>query len=147
MARLLTGTSLRLSAAHLGEMLAHCYDGLPDEACGLLGGPVDGSGRPLGVVTGLYLCANADGSARTYTVDSRDQIRALRAAEAEGGDLIGVFHSHTHSEPFPSETDVRQAVEPFWYYVIVGLRRESPEVRAYRIEDGEIREAAIEVVR
>ncbi|HLF98972.1 MAG TPA: M67 family metallopeptidase [Acidimicrobiia bacterium] len=139
--------TLRMTRRHHDEMVAHCYDGLPDEACGLLAGPVDGGGVPIGPVTAVFPTANADASARTYTVDSRDHIKALRAAEAGGGDLIGVFHSHTHTEPYPSETDVRAAVEPHWLYVIVGLRRESPEVRAYRIRDGRITDVPIEITR
>lgn len=139
--------TLRLSLDHLHEIVGHCYEGLPDEACGLLGGPVDGAGVPLGPVAGVYPCRNEDASARTYTVDSRDHIKALRAAEAAGGDLVGVFHSHTHSEPYPSDTDVRQAVEPHWIYVIVGLGRGAPEMRAYRIRSGSPIEVPIEVSR
>lgn len=144
---MLDGPPLRLTSRQYAEILGHCYDGLPDEACGLLGGPVTGEGVPVGAVMAVFPCANADASARTYTVDSRDHIRALRAAEAEGGDLVGVFHSHTHTEPYPSETDLRQAVEPYWYYVIVSLRREAPELRAYRIHDNEVREAPVEIGR
>lgn len=143
----LEGPPLRLTTRHYEEIVSNCYAGLPDEACGLLGGPVQPGGVPVGEVTAVYPCTNADASARTYTVDSRDHIKALRAAEADGGDLIGVFHSHTHTEPYPSETDVRQAVEPYWYYVIVGLRRGEPELRAYRIRDGRITEAPVEIGR
>lgn len=127
-------------------MVAHCYAGLPDEACGLLGGPVDAAGVPNGSVAAVYPARNSDASALTYTIDSRDQIKALRHAEAMGGDLVGAFHSHTHTEPYPSPTDVRQAVEPFWFYVIVSLRRDAPETRAYRIRDGHIMEASVEII-
>lgn len=141
------GPSLRLTTRQYDEIVSHCYAGLPDEACGLLGGPVQPDGVPIGEVTAVYPCTNADASARTYTVDSRDHIRALRSAEGDGGDLIGVFHSHTHSEPYPSETDVRQAVEPHWFYVIVSLRRGFPELRAYRVSAGKIEEAPVEISR
>lgn len=140
--------TLALTTEQLHEILAHCYDGLPEEACGLLGGPLRSDGlTPIGAVWDVYPCRNADASARTYTVDSRDHIKALRHAESKGGDLVGVFHSHTHTEPYPSPTDVRQAVEPGWVYVLVGLRRGAPEVRAYRIVDGAISEVAVEVGR
>jgi proteasome lid subunit RPN8/RPN11 len=56
-----------------------------------------------------------------------------------------VVHSHTHSEPYPSPTDVAQAPDPSWHYVIVSLKRESPEVRSYRIVDGTIAEEPIEL--
>ena len=55
------------------------------------------------------------------------------------------MHSHTHSEPYPSPTDVQQAPDPDWHYVIVSLKRDSPEVRSYRIVDGMITEEAIEI--
>ncbi|HVM39887.1 MAG TPA: M67 family metallopeptidase [Acidimicrobiia bacterium] len=141
------GPRLRLTAGQFNEIVAHCYDGLPDEACGLLGGPVDAAGVPEGTVTTVYPCRNEDASARTYTIDSRDHIKALRAAEEAGGDLIGVFHSHTHTEAYPSETDVRQAVEPNWIYVLVSLKHEAPVFRAYRIVDGTIGEVPVEISR
>lgn len=139
--------TLRLTVRQFDEIVAHCYQGLPDEACGLLGGPVRDDGTPVGDVWDVYPCTNSDASARTYTVDSRDHIKALRHAEGRGGDLVGVFHSHTHTEAYPSETDVRQAVEPGWIYVLVSLRHEAPVLRAYRIVDGGISEVAVEGLR
>ena len=56
------------------------------------------------------------------------------------------MHSHTHTEPYPSPTDIAQAPDPGWHYVIVGLKRESPEVRSYRIVDGRVTEEPIAVV-
>jgi len=132
------------SAQHLA-IVAHCLDGYPDEACGLLGGPTSGDGEPTGAVTSIYPCRNADASARTYTVDSRDLIKAMRAAEGDGGALIGVWHSHTHTDAYPSDTDVRQAVEPGWVYVLVSLKHPDPVLRAYRIRDGEIAEVDVAV--
>jgi proteasome lid subunit RPN8/RPN11 len=135
--------ALRLTTAQHRQMIGHCYDGLPDEACGLFGGPVRADGEPTGVVTALYRCRNADGSARTYTVDSRDLIKAMRDAEGRGDALVGVFHSHTHTDAYPSETDVRQALEPAWLYVLVSLKDGDPMVRAYRIRDGAIAEVPV----
>jgi len=126
-------------------MLAHCLDGFPDEACGVFGGPLDDDFAPTGEVTRVYPCRNADASARTYTIDSRDLLRAMRDAEDNGGDVIGVFHSHTHSDAYPSATDVRQAVDPRWIYVIVSLQHAEPATRAFRMRDGEIEEVRVEV--
>ncbi len=138
---------LGLSAEQHRRILAHCYDGLPEEACGLLGGPVGSDGEPVGEVWAVYPCTNADASARTYSVDSRDHIKALRDVEGRGGDLVGVFHSHTHTEAYPSETDVAQAMEPAWVYVLVGLGDEEPVLRAYRIVDGAVSEVPVEISR
>jgi len=139
------GPTLRLAIEQYRTVLGHCYDGLPDEACGLLAGPLLG-GRPTGFVSAAYVCRNADASARTYTVDGRDYLRASRDAEGRGDDIIGVWHSHTHTDAYPSATDVRQAVDPAWIYVLVSLRDVAPVLRAYRIEDGRITEvpAAVE---
>jgi proteasome lid subunit RPN8/RPN11 len=137
--------TLRLTAGQYRAIVAHCLDGLPDEACGLLGGPLDGL-EPTGEVRSVHPCRNADESARTYTVDSRDLIRAKNAAEAGGDELVGVWHSHTHTDAYPSATDVRQAFEPGWIYAIVSLKEGEPAMRAYRIRDGEIAEVDVDVV-
>ena len=135
---------LRLTQAHYETIVANCYDGFPEEACGLLTGPFDGS-EPTGVVTGAEPCRNADASARTYTVDSGDMLRVLRAAEARGDDIVGVWHSHTHTDAYPSPTDVRQAVDPAWVYVIVSLKHGEPVLRGYRIRDERIDEVRVTV--
>jgi proteasome lid subunit RPN8/RPN11 len=124
----------------LAEMVAHAYACYPEEACGLLGGDPQ-SGR----VSVFYPCANAARSARVYTVDPRDHLRADRDAEARDLELIGVFHSHTHTEPYPSPTDVEQAPDPRWHYVIVSLKRDAPEIRSYRIVEGRVSEEPVGV--
>jgi proteasome lid subunit RPN8/RPN11 len=135
--------TLRLTGEQYRRIVGHCYDGLPYEACGLLAGQVTGNEEPTGVVTAVYPCANSEGSARTYTVDSRDLIKALRDAESRGDQLVGVFHSHTHTDAYPSPTDVEQAMEPGWIYVIVSLRDGGPVLRAYRIRAGQIAECQV----
>jgi proteasome lid subunit RPN8/RPN11 len=137
--------TLRLSNEQYRAIVAHCFDGLPDEACGMLAGPME-RGEPTGAVTQVYPCRNADASARTYTVEPRDLLRAMRDAEAHGDDIIGVWHSHTHTDAYPSQTDVRQAVDPAWIYVLVSLRHGEPALRAYRIRDGAITELGVAVV-
>jgi proteasome lid subunit RPN8/RPN11 len=78
-----------------------------------------------------------------YSVDSRDFLRADRQAEADGLEIIGVFHSHTHTDPYPSPTDVAQAPDPGWHYVIVSLRHQLPSLRSYRIDQDEVTEEAV----
>lgn len=121
--------------------MAHCLDGYPLEACGLI------AGRPGGraVVERAYPAANAARSARVYTVEPRDLLRADRDAEAAGLELIGAWHSHTHTEAYPSPTDVAQAPDPGWHYVIVSLRDVEPALRSYLIEDGKITEEPVVV--
>jgi proteasome lid subunit RPN8/RPN11 len=137
--------TLRLSLSQYRGIVAHCYDGLPYEACGLIAGPVHETGEPIGDVSTIYPCTNADESARTYTVDSRDLLRSMRDAESRGEEIVGVWHSHTHTDAYPSETDVRQAMEPYWVHVIVSLKHAEPIMRAYRIRDGRTEEVDVDV--
>jgi proteasome lid subunit RPN8/RPN11 len=137
---------LRLTHAQYETVVSHCFDDFPDEACGLLAGPMDSSSAAgTGEVTAAYPCQNADQSARTYTVDSRDYLRAMRDAESRGDEIIGVWHSHTHTDAYPSPTDVRQAVDPAWWYVIVSLKYGEPVLRAFQIRDESITEGPVEV--
>jgi [CysO sulfur-carrier protein]-S-L-cysteine hydrolase len=133
------GIVLELPATVLDQIAAAAYDAYPYEACGLLAGTGDRVER-------FYRCRNAAGSARVYTVDPHDHLRAERDAEAAGWDIIGVVHSHTHSEPYPSPTDVAQAPDRSWHYTIVGLKRESPETRSYRIAGDSVVEEPITLV-
>ena len=139
--------TLRITESQYATIIGNCYDGLPTEACGLLLGPLGGNGEPTGMVSEARPCRNADASAITYTVDSRDMLAAMRAAEARGHEIVGVWHSHTHTEGYPSPTDVRQAVDPAWLYVIVSMRDQIPMLRAYRIRAGEIAEISVELDR
>jgi [CysO sulfur-carrier protein]-S-L-cysteine hydrolase len=120
------------------EMIGHTYNGYPLEACGLLVGHGD-------TVQRFVACTNEAASARIYTIPPKELLRAELAAEDDGLEIIGVFHSHTHSEPYPSPTDVEQAPDPGWHYVIVSLKREAPETRSYRIVDGSIAEERVAV--
>lgn len=138
---------LRLRRSVHLEMVGHCLDGLPLEACGLLAGPADlVTGDPAanaGSALACYPCRNAAASSRVYEVHPLDLLRADRDAEERGLAIIGVFHSHTHTEPYPSSTDVAQAPDPAWHYVLVGLRDGDPVTRSYRIIDGNIAEEPV----
>ncbi|NQY55400.1 MAG: M67 family metallopeptidase [Ilumatobacteraceae bacterium] len=131
---------LRVTSEVVDALVAHALGEYPLEMCGLLaGGSADDAVR-------FYPCRNAAESARIYTIDPKDHLRAELDAEDHDHEINGVVHSHTHSEPFPSPTDVDAAVDPAWHYVIVGLKRGLPEVRSYRIIDGEIVPEAVDVV-
>jgi proteasome lid subunit RPN8/RPN11 len=110
---------------------------LPDEGCGILLGTSDG------VVTDVMASENVAHSAKVYEIDSRVMLRAYRQSEADGTEILGVFHSHTHSEAYPSATDVAQAPDPSWHYVLVSLRDVPSVVRSYRIVEGIISEEEV----
>lgn len=131
---------LRLPSSAYAAMVGHAYDGLPDEACGLL----VGDPRTSRVVR-FAGTANDARSSRVYTIPPLEHLKIERAAEAEGFEVIGVVHSHTHTDAYPSPTDVEQAPDPGWHYVIVSLRDEAPVLRSYRIVDGEISEEKVAI--
>src|SRR6476659_2223280 len=105
---------LRLPRRAHAEMVGLALDCLPFEASVLFGGD-----PTSGVVDRFYPCANTAASSKLYTVDPKDHLRADRDAEDRGFELIGVMHSHTHTDAFPSPTDVQQAFDQNWHYLIV----------------------------
>ena len=129
-----------LDPTTLGAMVAHCLIAYPAEGCGLLVG-LPGAEEVVRCVP----TRNVAGSAVLYAVDPRDHLRADREAEGEGLAIVGVFHSHTHTDPYPSPTDVAQAPDPTWHYVLVSLRHELASIRSYRIVDGRIDEEEVVV--
>ncbi len=124
---------LRLRGEHREAMVATAIRALPNEGCGLL------VGRPDEVVE-VVASPNVADSARVYEIDPRVLLRTFRDAEARGLEVIGVFHSHTHSAAYPSPTDVAQAPDPSWHYVLVSLVDAASDVRSYRIVEGAISE-------
>jgi len=82
-------------------------------------------------------------SAKVYEIDSKVLLHAYRRADDEGLEVLGVFHSHTHSEAYPSPTDVAQAPDPSWHYVVVSLRDVPTVLRSYRISGGVVSEEEV----
>lgn len=134
---------IRLDRAAYHQMLGHAYDGYPDEACGLLGG-VPGSDE----IRAFVPCRNADGSAKTYSIGPDGWQAADETLGGLGLEIVGVMHSHTHTDPYPSPTDVAKADNPLlagWHYVIVSLRDDAPSLRCWLLEGGEIVEETVEL--
>jgi [CysO sulfur-carrier protein]-S-L-cysteine hydrolase len=122
-------------------MVAHALDGFPDEACGLLGGQGD-----RGDV--FVPCVNVDRSSRSFQLGP-DAWDAVDRLDAQGLAVLGVVHSHTHTEAYPSPTDVAQAANPFiggWRWVLVSLARPEPVVRSYTIDGEQVTEEDVVLV-
>ena len=117
---------LIIDQALADEMVEHCAAGRPNEACGLLASK---DGR----IVKLFPMTNASASPVRYSLDPKEQFTVYRRIEDEGLELGGVYHSHTHTEAYPSPTDVRLASEDV-PYVIVSFAGKSPSIRAFRIE-------------
>lgn len=123
---------------YLEEMIAHAKAEFPNEACGIVAGC---DGRPVR----LYATANSERSPVRYVIEAREQLEIMREMDDQGWDILGIFHSHTHSPAYPSQTDVQLAYYPDALYFIVSLMREPAVVRAYHIKDGTITEVALEL--
>jgi proteasome lid subunit RPN8/RPN11 len=131
---------LELRDGALDVLVAHCIAALPHEGCGLL------LADAAGVVTVAVGTSNAAASALVYEIDPAEHLRIDREAERSGLEIAGAFHSHTHTEAYPSPTDVAKAVDPSWHWVLVSLRRPEPVVRSFRIHDDVIDEEPIHLV-
>ncbi len=117
-------------------MVGHAGFAHPNEACGLLA--ADRTGR----LRMAYCLTNVDDSASRYTVDPVEHYGALRHADRNGWDIVGVYHSHPSSPAYPSRRDVAHALDPEWLYLIVGP---GPAVRAFRIRSGRVAEERLTV--
>ena len=92
----------------------------------------------------FYSATNSEHSPTRYVVDPKDQLRILNELHDRGWDLLGIFHSHTHTQAYPSSTDVSLAANwPEAYYLIASLQNEPPVLRAFRISDGHVAEEEI----
>ena len=131
---------LAITEAIEQQIVRHARDCTPHEMCGLLVGQ-PGSDEVLE----FHPCRNAAASAIVYTLDPKDYMRVEQSADDRGLAVIGVVHSHTHTEAYPSATDVAQAPDPLWNYAIVSLKHDPPQLRNYRIVAGEITETALEI--
>lgn len=120
------------------EMVRHAYACHPHESCGLLAGPADGDIRRVFPTTNILH------SSTNYTIDPNEHLAAIKEAEAQGWEIVGAFHSHPHTEGYPSPTDIGLAPDPNWLYVLVGMEDyHDPTVRAFRIRDGEVIEESL----
>jgi proteasome lid subunit RPN8/RPN11 len=141
-----------IAPALLDDVIAHAREEYDAECCGLLayapadadgGAEADGS-RPRAV--SVHRARNVFASRKRFEIDGRELLGALNAFEAEGWELGAIYHSHTHTAPYPSQTDINFAANwPGLDWVIVGLAGPEPEVRCYVIEGAEVTEVPLEV--
>jgi len=119
------------------EIIKHARAEVPNECCGLLAGKNGG-------VLEVFRCESTEKSPYRYYLDPKDQIRVMREMDRKGWELVGIYHSHTHTEAYPSKTDVELAFYPEALYFIVSVQdRHAPVIRAFRITDGEIGEEEV----
>lgn len=130
---------LRIDRATWDALVAHAESDFPFEVCGLLGIGDDGSIRHFPI-------DNAERSMTYYVMDAKQMLHAMREIEDDELHLV-IYHSHSHTQAYPSATDIRLAAYPDATYAIVTLQdRDAPDIRAFRITDGEVTERPVELV-
>ena len=135
---------VQMQRQYVGQMVAHAREDLPNECCGIL------AGRE-GQVLKVYRMTNVEASPFRFSMDPREVARVDREASDRGWDLLAIYHSHTHTPAYPSDTDVRIAggTSELWpevRYVLVSLMdADSPQVRIFQIKDGVVTEEPLEV--
>ena len=130
---------MRIPRALFDELVAHAVEDAPNECCGMI------AARD-GEAVAVHRATNAAASPFRYELDGMEQYRIQMEIEDAGCELGAIYHSHTRSDPVPSQTDINLAFYPDSLYVIVGVKADEPDVRAWRIADGRYDEAALEVV-
>jgi proteasome lid subunit RPN8/RPN11 len=120
------------------ELVAHAREEAPNECCGLIGG-TDGVARTV------YRARNAEASPLRYNLDPQDQFRIMTEMDENGEELSAIYHSHTASPAYPSQTDINLAAYPDALYLIVSLAEGEKDLRGFRIEDGEVTEVDLAV--
>lgn len=135
---------LRIPQSDADEMIAHSTAEDPNECCGILAGNGDS-------VYHLYRITNAAKSPFRYLMDPQEMLDAMLESEDNGWEIVAFYHSHTHSPAYPSDTDVRMALQSGWldvHYILVSLEdKDNPQVRAFHIgEQGEVSEDQLEIV-
>lgn len=130
---------MRIGRALLDELIDHARAEAPNECCGMIAS-LDG------VAMRVHRAVNAAASPLRYELNGADQYRIQMAIEDAGHELGAIYHSHTRSAPYPSQTDINLAFYPDALYVIVGIAEPEPDVRAWAIRDGQVTEHALEVV-
>ena len=136
---------LRIERQFVDEMIAHSREAMPDECCGILAGAG-------GSVSKVYRMTNVEASPFRFSMDPLEIMNVDQEASELGWELAVIYHSHPHSEAYPSDTDVRIAggTNELWpdvRYILVSLMEpENPSVRLFRIDHGDISEEQLEVV-
>ncbi|MFN3395975.1 MAG: M67 family metallopeptidase [Thermodesulfovibrionales bacterium] len=118
------------------EMISHCRDGYPNEACGIL------SGKD-GVVKNIYRMKNIENSPVSYMMDPSEQFKVMKDMRSEGLSMLAIFHSHPCAAAYPSAKDVSLAFYDDVVYIIVSLVENAPVVKGYSIKGGRVEEVEI----
>jgi proteasome lid subunit RPN8/RPN11 len=129
---------MKLTPQQLEEMVAHAREDAPNECCGI----VAAAG---GQAQAVHRAINAAASPLRYEIDSKDFLRIYKLVEEADQEIGAIYHSHTRSAAYPSQTDINLALWPDAIYIIVSLAGGEPDVKAFRIVDRQVTEVQLEV--
>jgi [CysO sulfur-carrier protein]-S-L-cysteine hydrolase len=137
---------MKIATGLVDEIVVHALENPDIECCGLVAVGV-GLDDGAKTATRVYRAENIHASALKFEIDPMEQYKLTNAIESQGWEIGAIYHSHVRSEPKPSQTDIGFAAKLSGLeWIIVGLADgEAPEVRSYLIEDGQVREVALEV--
>lgn len=126
---------IKLSKADYNKIIAHAESELPNEACGLIAGNIDGENKEIKKV---YFLTNTDHSNEHFSLDPREQLAAVKDMRKNGLVPLGNWHSHPESPSRPSDEDKRLAYDSKASYMILSLMdRESPVLNSFRISSSQ----------
>ena len=131
---------IRIPKSIYEGIVEHAKREKPLECCGILGGKEE-------TIEKAFELKNAEGSATRYSMSPQEQIRVFEEMERESMEMIAIYHSHPHTIPFPSETDVKMVFYPEVSSIIISLKEEdNPVVKAFSITEEAIYIEEIEVI-
>ena len=134
-----TPSPLKIGREQVDEIVEHARRDAPNECCGIVA-------TSNGAAVRVFQAENAEASPVRYGLDPRDQYKIMMEIEDNGWSLGAIYHSHTRSPAYPSQTDVNLAFYPEALYLIVSLVDEEPDLRAFRIVDRKIDEVQLSIV-
>jgi proteasome lid subunit RPN8/RPN11 len=131
---------MRIAAELLEEIVKHALEEAPNECCGV----VSARGGDSAEAVAVHRATNTAASPLRFEIDAREVLALTQEIEREGLELRAIYHSHTRTAPYPSQTDINFAANwPGVEWIIVGLDGGAPEVRSYVIDDGDVAEVAL----
>jgi len=137
---------LYLSKKQANELIEHSKKESPNEVCGILAGlPARQAGKE-GKVQKIYRMINTEKSAATFFMDPKQQLKVMKEIRSLGLEMIGIYHSHSQTEAYPSAHDVELAYYPEASYVIVSIKdKDNPSIRSFKIIEGNITEEEVKI--
>lgn len=130
---------MKFTQSQIDEMVAHARDDLPNECCGVVS-------SKDGVAVDVHRAVNAAASPLRYEIDSKDFLRIYNLIDDADLEVGAIYHSHTRSAAYPSQTDINLALWPDAIYIIVSLAdADAPDVKGFAIVDRKVTEVSLEI--